>query len=330
MTVATDNSSPPSRESRAGATTSATTHANAVLRVSDAARAFGALKALDGVSLELAPRELLALLGPNGAGKTTLVRAIAGRVKLDRGTIEAFGKTLNGGGREQLSVVPQELAVYPLLTARENLEAFARLYGVPPSEVKSRADWALEWTGLAERARDLVRDFSGGMKRRLNIACGVLHRPAVVLLDEPTVGVDPQSRERIYEMLAILRREGASLLLTTHHLEEAEARCDRIVILDHGRVKAAGTLAELVEQTVGTRRTVTLTLAVPIAAPTGFSAAADEDGRHLRAEVSDVGAELPELMRRVQQAGGRIEDVEVRRHGLHSVFLHLTGKELRE
>ncbi|HTO91120.1 MAG TPA: AAA family ATPase, partial [Candidatus Sulfotelmatobacter sp.] len=156
----------------------------------------------------------------------------------------------------------------------------------------------------------------------------VLHQPRIVLLDEPTVGVDPQSRERIYEMLDVLRRQGASLLLTTHHLEEAEARCDRIVILDHGRVKASGTLAELVEQTVGGRRTVALTLAAPIAPPAGLNA--NGAANILRAEVADVGLELAELLRRVQAAGGRVEDVEVRRHGLHSVFLHLTGKELRE
>jgi len=321
MTTAIASSSPPVRGEPA-------TGNEAVLRLNDVARSFGEVRALDGVSFDLRPGELLALLGPNGAGKTTLVRAIAGRVRLDRGTIEAFGKTLNGGGREQLGVVPQEIALYPLLTARENLEVFARLHGVAPAEVAKRAIWALEWTGLGERSREMVRNFSGGMKRRLNIACGVLHQPRIVLLDEPTVGVDPQSRERIYEMLDVLRRQGASLLLTTHHLEEAEARCDRIVILDHGRVKASGTLAELVEQTVGGRRTVALTLAAPIAPPAGLNA--NGAANILRAEVADVGLELAELLRRVQAAGGRVEDVEVRRHGLHSVFLHLTGKELRE
>jgi ABC-2 type transport system ATP-binding protein len=301
-----------------------------VLRVTDAARAFGATRALDGVSLELKPGELLALLGPNGAGKTTLIRAITGRLRLDRGAIELMGRTLGPtNGRESLGIVPQEVALYPLLTPRENLEAFGELQGVPKPQLAERVKWALEWTGLAERARDLVKTFSGGMKRRLNIACGVLHRPKVVLLDEPTVGVDPQSKERIYEMLEGLRAEGASLLMTTHQLEEAEARCERIVIIDHGHVIAAGTLAELIERTVGGRRAVTLTLASALAQPpAGFTL--NGGGSALHAEVGDVAAELPALLERARAAGARIEDVEVRRHGLHSVFLHLTGKELRE
>jgi len=200
------------------------------------------VKALDGVSLELREGELLGLLGPNGAGKTTLVRAIAGRVRLDAGTI-----TIDSGA---LGVVPQEIALYPALTARENLEAFGELNGLRGPTLRERVGWALEWTALAERTKDPVRTFSGGMRRRLNIACGILHRPRVILLDEPTVGVDPQSRERIHDMLDALRADGHTLLLTTHQLDEAEARCSRIVIVDHGRVIADGEPAELI-RTIG-------------------------------------------------------------------------------
>ncbi|MBI1799002.1 MAG: ABC transporter ATP-binding protein, partial [Candidatus Eisenbacteria bacterium] len=204
-----------------------------VLAVRDAAKSFGKVRALEGASLQLFEGERLALLGPNGAGKTTLLRAITGRVRLDRGSIDMSGHALEAEERRRaIGVVPQEVAIYPLLTARENLEVFGRLQGVLPADLKERTAWALEWTGLADRAKRPVGQFSGGMKRRLNIACGVLHRPRIVLLDEPTVGVDPQSRERIYEMLDELRREGGTMLLTTHQLEEAEARCDRIAILD--------------------------------------------------------------------------------------------------
>jgi len=309
------------------------------LRVRDAARSFGSTRALDAASFQLRPRELLALLGPNGAGKTTLVRAIAGRVRLDRGAIELFGAPLEVSGRSRpaasdpratLGVVPQELALYPLLTARENLEAFGKLQGVTAADLRARVDCALEWTGLAERAKDLVKTFSGGMKRRLNIACGVLHRPRVVLLDEPTVGVDPQSRARIQDMLDALRAEGASLLLTTHQLDEAEAACDRVVILDHGRVIADGTVPELVERTLGKRRTVAFALAAPLASPpAGFYEVAD-DPRRFRAEVADLAPELPALLARLAAAGARVDDLEVERRGLHEVFLQLTGKELRE
>ena len=160
-----------------------------------------------------------------------------------------FGRVLTGGHTpEELGVVPQEVALYPLLTARENLQAFGRLQGLSGRVLGQQVDWVLERTGLADRAAEPIKQFSGGMRRRLNIACGIVHRPRVVLLDEPTVGVDPQSRDRIYDVLAELRSDGVSLLLTTHHLEEAEARCSRTVIIDHGKVIASGTLPELVDQ----------------------------------------------------------------------------------
>jgi len=301
-----------------------------VLAVREALKSYGATQALRGASLELAQGEMLGLLGPNGAGKTTLVRSIAGRVRLDGGSIELMGKPLEGGGgRAPLGVVPQEIALYPLLTARENLEAFGRLNGLAPGALKERVAWALEWTALADRAKEPIRHFSGGMKRRLNIACGVLHEPRVILLDEPTVGVDPQSRERIYEMLDKLRAAGASLLLTTHQLEEAEDRCDRIVIIDHGRIIATGTLEELVARTVGHHRRVAIRLdRVPEQPIAGFNGGSE--GALLRAQVDDVGAELPALIQRAEAAGYTIEDIEVRRPSLQSVFIHLTGRELRE
>jgi len=302
----------------------------AVLEIRDARKAFGATRALDGLSFSLGEGELLGLLGPNGAGKTTLIRAIAGRVRLDGGSVSLYGRTLAPGKpRPDLGVVPQENALYPLLTARENLETFGRLNGVEGRRLSERIAWALEWTGLADRARAPVRTYSGGMKRRLNLACGVLHEPKLVLLDEPTVGVDPQSRESIYDMLGALRAQGTSLLLTTHYLEEAEARCERIVVVDHGRAVAAGTLVELVEQAGLAGRRVRLSVDREVASvPAGF--ARDGDARVLTATITDVGHELPGLLARVQAAGLAVRDVEVRTASLQAVFLALTGKELRE
>jgi ABC-2 type transport system ATP-binding protein len=300
-----------------------------VLEVKDAFKRFGAIEALKGASLALHPGELLALLGPNGAGKTTLLRAITGRVRLDRGVIELDGRERTADERRgRLGVVPQEIALYPLLTARENLTAFGRLSGVAALELRDRVERALVWTGLADRANEPVKDFSGGMKRRLNLACGVLHEPRIVLLDEPTVGVDPQSRERIYEMLASLRSRGAAMLLTTHQLEEAEERCDRVAILDHGVVIAAGTPAELVERTVGGERRVRITLDAPLDRLPGFDVTLE--GSRLEASVKDLGTELPALLAGIARAGRRVEDLDVTRHGLQAAFLHLTGKELRE
>jgi len=310
-----------------------------VLSVVNARKSFGAVKALDGVSLDLREGELLALLGPNGAGKTTLIRAIAARLRLDAGEIRVFGRIADGRRTPpELGIVPQEIALYPQLTARENLDAFGRLHGLSGADLARQVAWALETTGLGDRAGEPVQQFSGGMRRRLNIACGVLHRPRIVLLDEPTVGVDPQSRDRIYDVLAGLARQGVSLLLTTHHLEEAEARCSRTVIIDHGKVIAAGTLGELVEQTVGRYRLVTLRLdgAASDAAAAEITRGArtietdPADPRLLRARMRDVAIELPPLLDRVRQAGRSVDDVEVRGPSLQSVFIHLTGRELRE
>jgi ABC-2 type transport system ATP-binding protein len=299
------------------------------LRVRDLAKRFGGATALDCASLELRAGERLALLGPNGAGKTTLVRCVSGRAVPDSGEIEMFGRPLpRNGGRERLGFVPQEIAIYPDLTARENLEAFGRFHGLRGQDLREAVEWALVWTGLSDRAHDLTKTFSGGMRRRVNIACGVLHRPRVLLLDEPTVGVDPQSRERIFVMLEELRGQGTSILLTTHQLDEAEQRCDRIVIIDHGRVIAEGTLSELIKSTVGVNRRVTLKLAGPT--PNLEDLQTDGDPRELVAQVGDVALELPTLLTQIREAGGQVDDVDVRAPSLHSVFIYLTGRELRE
>jgi ABC-2 type transport system ATP-binding protein len=294
-----------------------------ILEIRAARRSFGATRALDGVDLDLRRGEWLALLGPTGAGKTTLIRAIAGRVRLDSGEVTILGeragpatpRSQDAAVRRRLGVVPQEIALYPLLTAGENLEMFGALYGLRGAERRDRVRWALEWTGLGDRSREPIKRFSGGMKRRLNIACGVLHRPEIVLLDEPTVGVDPQSRQRIWEMLGSLRSAGASLLLTTHQLDEAQQVADRIAILDHGRVVASGTFDDLLRATVGVRRQVRVMLA---------------GGRIVRDSVESVAVELPPLLARVAADGGAIEDVSVDAPTLQSVFIHLTGRELRE
>jgi ABC-2 type transport system ATP-binding protein len=310
-----------------------------VLTVTNARKTFGHVAALDGATFELRQGELLALLGPNGAGKTTLIRAVAGRVRLDGGEIRVFDRVRDGRQTPpELGIVPQEVAVYPLLTARENLQVFGRLHGLSGVDLSTQVTWALQQTGLADRANESVKQFSGGMRRRLNIACGVLHHPRIVLLDEPTAGVDPQSRDRIYDMLAGLAQSGVSLLLTTHHLEEAEARCSRTVILDRGKVIASGTMSELVEQTVGRYRLVTLRLDAPLDLETARALVADSDGadgdaedaRVVKARMRDVAAELPPLLERIGLAGRSVDDVEVRGPSLQSVFIHLTGRELRE
>lgn len=300
------------------------------LRVENVWKKYGSNQALRGTSFSVKTGERLALLGPNGAGKTTLIRTMCGRIRPDSGRVLLFDRPIQEPSvLQQLGVIPQDLAIYPDLTARENLECFGRLHGLRSTRLKERVDWALDWIGLTDRAHDLTSKFSGGMKRRVNIACGVLHKPRVLLLDEPTVGVDPQSRQRIFDMLDELHLQGTSIVLTTHHLDEAEQRSDRIVIVDHGQVIAEGELSELIANTTGTQRLVTMDISgLMVAAPVGVRW--DQERNRYLASVDNVAEELPRILDRIQSVGGLVKDLEVHQPNLHDVFLYLTGKELRE
>jgi ABC-2 type transport system ATP-binding protein len=209
---------------------------------------YGSLVALDQVSLEINAGEFFGLLGPNGAGKSTIMSLVAGLRQPDQGTLTFGGALLSGPDpsvRRRLGLVPQGLALYPGLTAAENLQTFGRLYGLKGAELRSRVGEMLEAVQLADRQHDLVKTFSGGMQRRLNIAAALLHRPELLLCDEPTVGVDPQSRNAIFELLQRLNREGLTVIYSTHYMEEASRLCSRIGIIDHGKILALGTLDEL-------------------------------------------------------------------------------------
>lgn len=309
---------------------------SSILSVTDASKRFGNTQALAGATMDLRPGEFLGLLGPNGAGKTTMIRAIAGRVRLDAGKIRLCDCDVTENGpaaksaRRRLGIVPQEIALYGQFTSRENLEFFGELNGLSGRELSDRIRWALNFTGLAERASDLVKGFSGGMKRRLNIACGILHRPDVVLLDEPTVGVDPQSRERIWEMLKELRAQGTALLLTSHQLDEVQLVCERIIIIDHGKTIANGTFDELVQKTIGPARRVTLALREAVKGLDGLNVGANGGRARVTRRVGNIAAELPALLSQVREAGGEIDDIHIESPSLQAVFLHLTGRELRE
>jgi len=303
---------------------------NAPLSVRAVSKRYGQVTALADVSVTVSEGMCFGLLGPNGAGKSTLIRSIVGRVRPDKGTITILGERADSpAARAALGWVPQDLALYPALSPRENLDTFGRFQGLTGKTLTDAIAWCLEWAGLADRANAQVKTLSGGMKRRLNLAAGIVHRPKLVLLDEPTVGVDPQSRNRIFEMIADLRSRGATIIYTTHYMEEAERLCDRIAILDRARIIAEGTKDELITHSFGGRYDIVMHV-------TGEGAAdwASAEGGTLtdgRAHFSIARPiDMAGLLTSAEQRGIEVIDVILRRPNLESVFLKLTGRELRE
>jgi ABC-2 type transport system ATP-binding protein len=302
------------------------------LEVERLVKRFGDLTAVNDVSLEVSRGECLGLLGPNGAGKSTLIRSIVGRVIPNSGSVAVFGAAAaSTEARMALGWVPQELAIYPRISCTENLGAFGRYYGLKGAKLDEAIAWCLHWAALEDRAGELARNLSGGMKRRLNMAAGMLHRPRVVLFDEPTVGVDPQSRNRIFEMIEALRGQGAALIYTTHYMEEAERLCDRIAIIDHGRIIATGTKEELVRNAFGTRSQVLARFSGDEAAIGAWTMRNGGRMNEGTAEFTvEQAMEIARLLDDATKARLELVDVSLRRPNLESVFLHLTGRELRD
>ncbi len=309
-----------------------------LLVCSDLRKAFGERTAVDGVSFHIGRGETYGLLGPNGAGKTTSISMICGLLERDGGTVTVAGRSLDVSAvdaKSAIGYVPQDLAIYPDLSARENLRFFGKLQRLSGKALDERVDAVLELTGLAERADDKTDDYSGGMKRRLNIGIGLLHEPQLLVLDEPTVGVDPQSRNAILEAVDGLRAEGMSILYTTHYMEEAERLCDRIAIIDEGVILAEGTrrqLVDLVGQLDRVSLTVTGDLPAATQALTGIERVQAATSSEGAIEITAEGARtlLPEIIRVAANAGVEIKSVEVVEPDLEAVFLHLTGKALRD
>jgi ABC-2 type transport system ATP-binding protein len=307
------------------------------LRVEGLAKAFGAVRAVEGVSFEVREGEIYGLLGPNGAGKTTTISMIAGLLKADGGRVLVAETDFCEdpvGARRIMGVVPQEIALYEELTGRENLEFWGRIAGLSSSVARQRATELLAALLLSDRAGDAVKTYSGGMKRRINLGAALLHRPRLLLLDEPTVGIDPQARMNILEFVQGLCADGTAILYTTHYLEEAESLCRRIGILDHGQLLAEGTLGELQDRLGGDKVFVLegdLGTTAPETWP-GFSQRfrlLQKSPRQML--VAAIGARDPgECLRELLNLPVKIQNVTVKRPSLNDVFLQLTGRELRE
>ncbi len=309
-----------------------------VLEVAGLRKRFGDVEAVRDVSFSIAPGETFGLLGPNGAGKTTTISMVSGLLRPDAGEVRVAGEAMtisSLGPKRKVGLVPQEVAVYPDLTGRENLRFFGRLYDMGGDELVRRIDEVLEVIGLGDRADDLVREYSGGMRRRLNIGIGLLHRPMLLVLDEPTVGVDPQSRNAILESVEQLSAAGMAVLYTTHYMEEAERLCDRVAIIDEGVIRAEGTRRRLVEL-VGEQGRVRIETASGSAAAAerlrrldGVSGVSSVDGS-VELLTGDTSAVLAPALAALAEAGVGVSAVTIEEPDLEAVFLHLTGKALRD
>jgi ABC-2 type transport system ATP-binding protein len=308
-----------------------------LLKVERLSKTFGAVRAVDSVSFEVRPGEIYGLLGPNGAGKTTSISMISGLLKPDSGEVFVAGTAFSADPQKAkriMGVVPQELAIYEELGGRENLEFWGRMAGLSSHDAKTRATELLEALTLSDRANDAVKNYSGGMKRRINLGCALLHKPQLILLDEPTVGIDPQARLNILEFIRNLRASGTAILYTTHYLEEAESLCSRIGIIDHGRVLAEGTFAELQER-IGGDRVFVLEADFKNSSPELWDGFQQRFRVIQKSEkqlvIAAIGARDPsDCLKELLNLPVRVENVSLKRPSLNDVFLQLTGRELRE
>ncbi len=281
-----------------------------MLNLVNVRKAFGNIVAVDGLSLSVRKGEVFGLLGPNGAGKSTSVSLSVGLLTPDAGsvTIDGHGNPADPEVRRRIGVAPQALSLYERLTAEENLRFFGEMYGLSGAHLDERVKWCLDFVTLADRKSDFVEGYSGGMKRRLNLAAALMHDPELLLLDEPTVGVDPQSRNSIFDSITELHRQGRTIIYTTHYMEEAERLCDRIAIVDAGKLLALGTLDELLTTHGGPPTLMVKT-----------------NGREQRVQAPDPLSELNRIA-----ATATIEAFQMERPTLEQVFLRLTGRSLRD
>jgi ABC-2 type transport system ATP-binding protein len=309
-----------------------------MIQVRSVSKSYGNIEAVKNVSFNIEKGEIFGILGPNGAGKSTIVNILNTLVKPDTGDVIIDGVNIKNDGEAVkliMGVVPQEIALYEELSAYENLMFWGGLYDIPKSELRSIVDRTLGIVDLSFRKNDRISTFSGGMKRRINIACSLLHNPRILVLDEPTVGVDPQNRNHIFEVIERLHNEGMTIIYTTHYLEEAERFCDKIAIIDVGRIIALGTLKELREIS-DAKDLLTVKLAdfddeiissIRSAIP---SIRFDSTMKTLEIDCENISNEISKLTKDIQNAGGVIERMFTRGTNLESIYLKLTGKELRD
>jgi ABC-2 type transport system ATP-binding protein len=303
-----------------------------MIKADNLKKRFGDTVALDDVSFEVKKGETFGLLGPNGAGKTTTIQLLCGLLKPDSGMVTLDGKTdpTLVEVRLSLGMVPQTLAIYEELSAEENLRFFGRIYGLSGRQLKERVRNCLEIAGLLQRSKERVSKYSGGMKRRLNMVCSLLHEPPLLLLDEPTVGVDPQSRNSIFETIETMKKQGRTIIYTTHYMEEAERLCDRVAILDHGRILDMDSVHNLIDKHGGPSR-VEAEFEKSLPDPNKIRQLIDN--KNIQFEENKIRFETSrpmESLAMLNRSGVRFLSLKVQTANLEDVFLNLTGRRLRD
>jgi ABC-2 type transport system ATP-binding protein len=309
-----------------------------IIKVRSVSKSFGDIKAVKDVSFDIQNGEIFGILGPNGAGKSTIVNILNTLIKPDTGDVIIDGVNIKNDGEKIkliMGVVPQEIALYEELTAYENLMFWGGLYNIPKHELNANVNNTLKMVDLINRKNDRIKTFSGGMKRRINIACSLLHNPKILVLDEPTVGVDPQNRNHIFEVIERLNSEGLTIIYTTHYLEEAERLCKNIAIIDVGCIVAQGTLKEL-RGLIDAKNIVTIKLAslneeiIPGIEKAHPFCRFDSSSKTLIVECDNISNDISMIIARIADSGGVIEKINTRGITLETIFLKLTGKELRD
>lgn len=307
-----------------------------MIKLNNVSKNFGGIQALDNVSLSINSGEVFGLLGPNGAGKSTTINIISTILKPDSGEIFINEKPLSSCEKEskmEIGIVPQEISLYEDLSAFENLMFWGELYNIDSKNLKNIINEKLDFVGLSDRKNDLIKTFSGGMKRRINIAASILHKPKVLLMDEPTVGIDPQSRNRIFEVVQQLNAEGVTVIYTTHYMEEAEKLCSRIAIIDLGKIVAEGNLAQL-KQIGKANDSLTITTASTLPDKNSLSFPETDSvkiyGNKIKIECSNFGKQLSAIVNELDKQQIDISGIESESASLETIFLNLTGKQLRD
>ncbi len=305
-----------------------------MIRLTNVSKSFGDLKAVKNISFSIKEGEIFGLLGPNGAGKSTTINMMSTLLKSDAGSVSIAGNEVQKNTvacKQLIGVVPQEISLYDDFSAYDNLLFWGSLYAVPKKELNRRIKEILDLIGLADRKNDLIKNYSGGMKRRINIAAAILHKPKVLFMDEPTVGVDPQSRNRIFDIVETLNKQGMTIVYTTHYMEEVERLCDRIAIMDLGKIIAQGTKEELQKQSNAKEHVV---LKVNGKEKVLFDCLKQKyatviEGKTLRVECN-VNTDLARIVSFCNSEKIEIEDLKLNKVNLEAIFLNLTGKQLRD